>query len=73
LDELHRRAAIPGIWRRPAQRLRPRIQDARRSPADQLKAFESGHSKLRYGFQRHGEALEKETNPSVEREAAIGR
>jgi hypothetical protein len=30
--------------------LRPRIQDAYRSPADQLIAFESGHSKLKYGF-----------------------
>ena len=29
---------------------RPRIQDGWRSPADQLKAFQSGHSKLRYGF-----------------------
>lgn len=30
--------------------LRPRIQDAWRSPADQLKAFETGHSERRYGF-----------------------
>jgi hypothetical protein len=30
--------------------LRPRIQDAWRSPADQLVAFNSGHSKLRFGF-----------------------
>ncbi|MEO6023298.1 MAG: hypothetical protein ABIP64_09315 [Burkholderiales bacterium] len=30
--------------------LRPRIQDAWRSPVDQLKAFKSGHSKLKYGF-----------------------
>ncbi len=30
--------------------LRPRIQDAYRSPADQLAAFESGHSKLKFGF-----------------------
>ena len=30
--------------------LRPRIQDAWRSPADQLKAFKAGHSKLKYGF-----------------------
>jgi hypothetical protein len=29
---------------------RPRIQDAWRSPADQLKAYNSGHSELRYGF-----------------------
>ena len=29
---------------------RPRIQDAWRSPAAQAAAFESGHSKLRYGF-----------------------
>lgn len=30
--------------------LRPRIQDAWRSPADQKKAFDSGHSKLLFGF-----------------------
>ena len=30
--------------------MRPRIQDAWRSPDDQLKAFNSGHSKLRFGF-----------------------
>ena len=30
--------------------LRPRIQDGYRSSADQLKAFNNGHSKLRYGF-----------------------
>lgn len=30
--------------------IRPRIQDAWRSPEDQLKAFNSGHSKLRFGF-----------------------
>lgn len=30
--------------------LRPRIQDAYRSPEDQLKAFNSGHSKLKFGF-----------------------
>lgn len=30
--------------------LRPRIQDAWRSPEDQLKAFNSGHSKLKFGF-----------------------
>ena len=29
---------------------RPRIQDAWRSPADQLKAFQSGYSKVKYGF-----------------------
>lgn len=29
---------------------RPRIQEAYRSPADQMKAFLSGHSKLKYGF-----------------------
>jgi len=32
------------------QGLRPRIQDAWRSPADQLKAYLSGHSNLKYGF-----------------------
>jgi hypothetical protein len=30
--------------------LRPRIQDAWRSPQDQLTAFNSGHSKLKFGF-----------------------
>ena len=30
--------------------LRPRIQDAYRSPADQLVAFNSGNSKLKFGF-----------------------
>ena len=30
--------------------LRPRIQDAYRSPEDQLKAFNTGHSKLKFGF-----------------------
>ncbi len=33
-----------------AQGLRPRIQDAWRSPQDQLTAFNTGHSKLKYGF-----------------------
>ena len=32
------------------QGLRPRIQDAWRSPAEQLEAFNSGHSKLKFGF-----------------------
>jgi hypothetical protein len=32
------------------QGLRPRIQEAYRSPADQLKAFQTGHSKLKFGF-----------------------
>ena len=32
------------------QGLRPRIQDAWRSPEDQLKAFNAGHSKLKFGF-----------------------
>ena len=30
--------------------IRPRIQDAWRSPVDQLRAFNSGHSKLKFGF-----------------------
>ncbi len=30
--------------------IRPRIQEAWRSPADQLAAFQSGHSKLKFGF-----------------------
>jgi hypothetical protein len=33
-----------------SQGLRPRIQDAWRSPVDQLAAFNSGHSKLKFGF-----------------------
>lgn len=33
-----------------ASGLRPRIQDAWRSPVDQKKAYDSGHSKLLYGF-----------------------
>jgi hypothetical protein len=33
-----------------SQGLRPRIQDAWRSPEDQLKAFNSGHSQLKFGF-----------------------
>jgi len=33
-----------------SQGLRPRIQDAWRSPEDQLATYNSGHSKLKYGF-----------------------
>lgn len=33
-----------------ADGLRPRIQDAWRSPEDQRKAYETGHSKLLFGF-----------------------
>ncbi len=33
-----------------AMGMRPRIQEAYRSPADQLIAFNSGHSKLKFGF-----------------------
>lgn len=33
-----------------SQGLRPRIQDAWRSPADQLAAYKAGYSKLKYGF-----------------------
>lgn len=44
-----------------AQGLRPRIQDAWRSPEDQRKAFESGHSKLLFGFHNvTGSAGERE-------------
>mgnify|MGYP000863865664 CR=1 FL=1 len=32
------------------ENLRPRIQDAWRSPEDQLIAFKEGHAKLKYGF-----------------------
>ena len=38
------------IRRLEQQGLRPRIQDAWRSPEDQLKAFNTGHSKLKFGF-----------------------
>jgi hypothetical protein len=42
-----------------AMGVRPRIQDAYRSPEDQLIAFDSGHSKLKFGFHNvtgaHGE------------------
>lgn len=41
---------------------KPRIQDAWRSPEDQKKAFESGHSKLLYGFHNV-------TGPNGEKEA----
>jgi LysM repeat protein len=33
-----------------AEGFRPRIQEAFRTPADQLKAFLSGHSKVKFGF-----------------------
>lgn len=33
-----------------AMGMRPRIQDGYRTPADQLAAFNSGHSKLKFGF-----------------------
>ena len=33
-----------------AQKFRPRIQEAWRSPADQLNAFNTGHSKLKFGY-----------------------
>ncbi len=33
-----------------ADGLRPRIQEAYRSPADQLEAFNTHHSKLKFGF-----------------------
>jgi hypothetical protein len=38
------------IQRLEEQGVRPRIQDAWRSPEEQLIAFNSGHSKLKYGF-----------------------
>ena len=42
--------------------IRPRIQDAYRSPADQMKAFTSGNSKLKFGFHNV-------TGPNGEKEA----
>jgi hypothetical protein len=38
------------IQRLEDEAFRPRIQDAWRSAEDQLKAYKSGHSKLRFGF-----------------------
>jgi hypothetical protein len=38
------------IVRLEADGLRPRIQDAWRSPEDQRRAYEAGHSKLLFGF-----------------------
>jgi hypothetical protein len=38
------------IARLEAMGLRPRIQDAWRSPQDQLKAFQNGNSKVTFGF-----------------------
>ena len=38
------------IRRLEAETLRPRIQDAWRSPEEQLAAFRAGHSKLKFGF-----------------------
>jgi hypothetical protein len=32
------------------QKIRPRIQQAWRSPAEQLEAFNTGHSKLKFGY-----------------------
>ncbi len=40
-----------------SQGFRPRIQDAWRSPEDQLLAFQTGHSKLRWGFQTAPDGL----------------
>lgn len=53
LAECHpafRRRLARVIARLEDQGLRPRIQDAWRSPQKQLEAFESGHSKLKFGF-----------------------
>jgi len=45
-----------------AEGVRPRIQDAWRSPVDQLKAFTSGNSKLKFGFHNvTGAAGQKES------------
>ncbi|MEP7365412.1 MAG: hypothetical protein ABI972_19330 [Acidobacteriota bacterium] len=42
--------------------VRPRIQDGYRSPADQMKAFTSGNSKLKFGFHNvTGPAGEKQS------------
>ena len=45
-----------------ADGIRPRIQDGYRSPEDQLKAFNAGHSKLKFGFHNvTGPAGEKQS------------
>jgi len=46
-----------------SQGLRPRIQDAWRSEKDQLSAFKSGHSQLKYGF--HNVTGARETKESL--------
>lgn len=46
--------------------LRPRIQDAYRSPADQLIAFETGHSQLKYGFHNVTGAAGKKESLAVD-------
>lgn len=45
---------------------RPRIQDGWRSPADQLKAYTTGHSKLRYGFHNVTSATGKPESLAVD-------
>lgn len=57
------RARLQAVIRALATKaFRPRIQDAWRSEADQLRAFHAGHSKLRYGFHNA-------TGPNGEKEA----
>ena len=46
--------------------IRPRIQDAYRSPADQLIAFNSGHSKLKFGFHNVTGLNEKKESLAVD-------
>lgn len=50
LNPVFRKRLAGIISRLEATGFRPRIQDAWRSPEDQMKAFRSGHSKLRWGF-----------------------
>ena len=46
--------------------VRPRIQDAWRSPEDQLKAFKSGHSQLKFGFHNVTSAAGKPESLAVD-------
>ncbi|MEI7869726.1 MAG: hypothetical protein WCI11_17705 [Candidatus Methylumidiphilus sp.] len=46
--------------------IRPRIQDAWRSPADQLKAFNNGNSKVKFGFHNVTSATGKQEALAVD-------
>ena len=48
------------------QGVRPRIQEAWRSPAAQLVAYNSGHAKLKYGFHNVTDKNGKPESPAVD-------